>query len=261
MNSDSAKTIRVFSARACAAPLEEAAALFEADTGISVDISVCTRHCATQQAEQATPESGTHDFLVEIAEYGIHDLAVSGAEYLLDDGEVRGIVQAGQRRVIAYRKSALIVPADNPAKIQSLADLARPGVRIGVSVIDCLKGLWEDVTGKAGLTADVGRNITFYASGCVAIVEAVCEGLVDAAFGWTSFYHLGEARLAVIELPPAQTIYRATGIGMLSFTKQPEIARQFMDFLTTPQAGACYEKYRWVLGSTLKSRSVRESTP
>ena len=136
MSNGPAKTIRVFSARACAAPLEEAAALFEADTGISVDISVCTRHCATQEAEQATPESGTHDFLVEIAEYGIHDLAVSGAEYLLDDGEVRGIVQKGQRRVIAYRQSALIVPADNPAKIQSLADLARPGVRIGVSVYD-----------------------------------------------------------------------------------------------------------------------------
>ena len=66
-------------------------------------------------AEQADEETGRHDFLIEIAEYGVHDLAISGAEYLLDDGEVRGIVRKGQRRVIAYRQSALVVPAGNPA--------------------------------------------------------------------------------------------------------------------------------------------------
>ena len=252
MTDPSNEDLRVFSARACAAPLEEAAVLFEAEAGIHVDISVCARHCATQEAEEADPESGTHDFLIEIAEYGIHDLAISGAEYLLDDGEVRGIVLAGERRVIACRQSAIIVPAGNPANIASLEDLARPGVRVGVSVIDCLKGLWEDVTARVGLTADIGRNITFHATGCVAIVEAVCEALVDAAFGWTSFEHLGDGRLEIVELPRELQICRATGIGMLEFTKQPDRARQFMDFLTTPAAGACYEKYRWVLPATLR---------
>lgn len=171
-----------------------------------MDISVCARHCADQQAERADENAGRHDFLIEIAEYGIHDLAISGAEYLLDDGEVRGIVLPGQRRVIAYRKSALIVPKGNPAKIGSIADLAKPGIRVGISVIDCLKGVWEDVSARAGLTGEIGRNITF----------------------------------------------RATGIGMLSFTKQPDSARRFMDFLTTPEARASYSRYGWVLPEQLR---------
>ena len=244
-------SIRIFSARACAEPLEAATDIFTRETGIKVQIDVCARHCAAQEAEEADAEAAAHDFLIEIAEYGVHDLAIGGAEYLLDDGEVRGIVQKGQRRLIAYRESAIIVPAGNPANIRSLEDLARSGVRVGISVIDCLKGLWEDVTGRAGLTDQIRKNITFHATGCVAIVEAAAQGLIDAAFGWTAFEHLGQQRLGIVELPPQYRVYRGTGIAMLSFTKQPEKARQLMDFLITPEARACYQRYRWVLPESL----------
>jgi accessory colonization factor AcfC len=253
MTETEANTINIFSARACAAPLEEAAVLFTEQTGIRVNISVCARHCAKPEAEEADPDAGAHDFLIEIAEYGYHDLAIGGAEYLLDDGEVRRIVQAGKRQLIAYRESAIVVQAGNPKNIQSIADLTKPGIRVGISVIDCLKGLWEEVAGRVGLGDEVRKNITFHATGCVAIVEAVGQDVVDAAFGWTSFGHLDDERLEIVELPPEQRIYRGTGVGMLSFSKQPEKAQQFMDFLATPESRACYEKYNWVLPSTLQA--------
>ena len=253
MSETGSDSIKIFSARACAAPLEDAAALFTEKTGIEVEITVCARHCANQEAEQADQESGTHDFLIEISEYGFHDLSISGAEYLLDDGEVRGIVRKGERRVIAYRESAIVVPAGNPANIRSLEDLARPGVRVGISVIDCLKGLWEDVTGRVGLTGELRKNITCHAPGCVAIVEAAAEGLIDAAFGWTAFEHLGEGRVEIVELPEPQRVYRATSVGMLSFTTQPERARQFMDFLASPESRAFYERYRWLSPERLRA--------
>jgi accessory colonization factor AcfC len=239
--------IRVFSARACAAPLEKAAELFEQQNGIHVEIDVCSRHCAAPVAEEATGETGGDDFLLEISDAGIHDLAIGGAEYLLDDGEVRGIVQKGQRRTIAYRTSAIIVPAGNPANIRSAEDMAKPGVRVAVSVIDCLKGLWEDISGRLGLLDEVRKNISYYANGCVAIIEAVATKQVDAAFGWTAFAHLEPDRVEVIELPKAQQVLRGTGVGLLSFAKQAERATQFMDFLTTPEARAFYKEYGWVI--------------
>ena len=45
--------VRIFSARACAAPLEKAAKLFEEQSGIHVEIDVCSRHCASPVAEEA----------------------------------------------------------------------------------------------------------------------------------------------------------------------------------------------------------------
>ena len=50
--------VRIFSARACAAPLEKAAKLFERTAGIAVEISVCNRHCARPVAEEATGQTG-----------------------------------------------------------------------------------------------------------------------------------------------------------------------------------------------------------
>lgn len=241
------RTVRVFSAKACAAPLEKAARLFEGQTDIHVEVSVCSRHCAQPVAEEATGETGGDDFLLEIADAGVHDLAISGAEYLLDDGEVRGIVQKGQRRTIACRRSAIIVPAGNPGNIHSIKDMARPGVRIGISVIDCLKGLWEDVVARLGFLEEIGKNITYRANGCISIIEAVAEKKVDAAFGWTAFKHLEPERIETIQLPEDQSIWRGTGIGLLSFSKEPEAARRFMDFLTTPEARAFYQEHGWVI--------------
>ena len=121
------RLLKVFTARACAAPLQEAAELFRVATGTRVEIGVCSRHCASMQAEEAVGSAGDDDFLQEIADAGIYDLAISGAEYLLDDGEVRGIIAKGMRRSIALRRAAILVPAGNPKGIAHLADIARPG--------------------------------------------------------------------------------------------------------------------------------------
>ena len=48
---------------------------------------------------------------------------------------------------------------------------------------------WRRET-RQKLLAAVGRNITFRANGCIAIVEAVAQKKVDAALGWTAFLHL-----------------------------------------------------------------------
>jgi accessory colonization factor AcfC len=242
---DRSRVVRIFSARACAAPLEKAAKLFENQTGIRVEISVCSRHCASHVAEEATKATGGDDFLLEIADAGIHDLAIAGAEYLFDDGEVRGIVQRGERQTIAYRRSAIIVPADNPKNIRCVEDMTMPGVRLGVSVIDCLKGLWEDITARLGLLEKIRQNICYYANGCMAIVEAVASGRIDAAFGWTAFGHLAPGRIEVIEMPREQQVLRGTCVGMLSFARDAEEAKRFMDFLTSLEARRFYKEYGW----------------
>lgn len=246
MSSPSGKTLRIFSARACAAPLEEAIHLYEQNTGVRVQMDVCARHCASAVAEEADAQGRHADFLDEIAELGVHDMAIGGAEYLLDDGEVTGLVLKGERRTIARRVSALVTPKANPARIRGLADLARPGVRVGISVIDCLKGVWEDVCCRAGVTDAVRRNIVFRANGCIAIVEAVAQGKVDVAFGWNTFGTLDDAgRVSIVDLPRDVAICRGTCIGMLKFTRQPDTARAFMDFLVTEPARAFYRRYGW----------------
>jgi len=105
--------------------------------------------------------------------------------------------------------------------------------------------LWEDICGRLGLLDKIRKNICYYANGCVAIVEAVATGRVDAAFGWTAFKHLAPERIEVIEMPKEQQVLRGTCVGLLSFSKEPEAARQFMDFLASSVSQKFYEEYGW----------------
>jgi len=41
-------TVNVFTAKACAAPLREAAPMFQERAGIAVNIGECSRHCASR---------------------------------------------------------------------------------------------------------------------------------------------------------------------------------------------------------------------
>ncbi len=239
-------TVRIFSSKACAAPIKSAAELFESETGIRVERSVCGRHCQEGEAGHASDGLKGHHFLEEIAEAKAHDIAVAGAEYLLDDGESIGLIRRGKRRVLAMRKSALIVPAGNPARIAGLDDVKRPGVRVGISIVDCLRGMWEDVCGRAGILNDVVKNIAFHANGCMAIIEATAQEKVDAAFGWSSFEHLAPGRIEIIPIPDKFCVYRGTGAGLLSFSREPQIAEKLMDFLASEKARACFLELGWV---------------
>ena len=107
--------------------------------------------------------------------------------------------------------------------------------------------VWEDICGRLGLVGKIRNNITYYANGCIAIVEAAATSEFDAAFGWTSFQHLEPGRIEIIELPQEQQVLRGTGVGMLSFAKNIESARKLMNFLTTPEARAFYQEFGWVL--------------
>jgi len=92
---------------------------------------------------------------------------------------VRGIVRKGERRSIACRKSAILVPAGNPADIRSVEDMAKPGVRVAISIIDCLKGMWEDIFGLLEFSHNVEEAKRF--------MDFLTTGEVRAfyrEFGW-----------------------------------------------------------------------------
>ncbi len=177
----SEQRIRIFSAKACAAPIEAAAERFREETGIAVDLLVCRRHCHTPYAGEAEEADvvGTPHFLTEVAEIAGLDLVVAGASYLADDGEIMGIFDRSARLCLGYRRSALLVQPGNPKGIRALADLERADVTVSVSVIDCLKGAYEDIICATHRSELIRPQIKLWANGCVALVESVAQGRVD----------------------------------------------------------------------------------
>ena len=222
--------VRVYSAGAVAPPLQKAVDVFEKKFGIRCNLTV----------------GKPTNLLAAIAVSKDGDVISCGAEYILDDAEDRGLVVKGSRRSMGFRRSVIIVPIGNPAKITSLNDLCNENVRIGIATDGCLKGVWDDVASKAGLTDQIRRNITHHADACGSLMGLIHQEKVDAIFGWNAFQSVWPDTCEVIELPSDLQVFRSTAVAMVSYTKDAELSQKFIDFLTFDEVRKIYSDYGWV---------------
>ena len=221
--------LKVYSAGAVAPPLRDAIAIFEKASKVKCDLRI------------GKPE----DLLKEIAKFKKGDVFSSGAEYILDDAEDRGLVTKGSRKSLGYRRSVIIVSIGNPAKITSLKDLCSKNVRVGIAVEGCLKGLWDDVASKAGLTDQIRRNITHHADACGSLMSLIHSDKVDAIFGWNAFQGVWPDTCEIIELPKNFQVFRSTVAGVISYSGNVKLSEEFIDFLTSAAIRKIYADYGW----------------
>lgn len=230
--------IRIFSARGSAPPVRAAAGVFGSETGLEVAVAVCSNACVEGSCG---PGRG---FVWEVTA-GRHDAAVAGSETDMDELDAAGMVEPGTRRGLGLREAAILVPRGSGDRVQSIEDLARPGMRIAVSTIDCLRGVWEDICGLANLIDEVGRNVTVRVAGCMALCDAIVRGRVDAAFGWSSFAQL-HSRIVSVRLPAGLRVRRRTTAAVLKGARSPEAAERLVDFLASPSGREIFLQHGWV---------------
>jgi len=168
------EVLHVYSSGAVAPPIKKCAVEFKAKFRTEFEFTV------------GKPER----LISGITESRKGDIVTCGAEFILDDAQERGLIFKDTRRSVGFRKSAILVPMGNPKKIQSMSDLTREGVKVGISVSGCLLGVWDDVSSKAGLTDRIRNNITDFADGCGAVMALINQKKVDAVFGWDAFQKL-----------------------------------------------------------------------
>jgi molybdate transport system substrate-binding protein len=49
----------------------------------------------------------------------------------------------------------------------------------------------------------------------------------------------------IIELPKDLQVHRSTVIGVITFSKNSELAKKFIDFLVSDKGKKIYEEYGW----------------
>jgi len=116
---------------------------------------------------------------------------------------------------------------------------------VGVSTVDCLRGVWEDVCGRAGCISAVMRNVQVRVPGCMAIIRALSRGEVDAAFGWTAFVHI-DPQLQVVPLSDDVRVVRSTAAAILRRCEEPTAAARFLDYLCSPEGQQQFASHGWL---------------
>lgn len=168
-----------------------------------------------------------------------------GSEYILDHAQLKGLVLKETRRSLGARTSAILVQTGNPKKIKSMSDLAKEAMHVGVSVSGCLMGVWNDLATKAGYAEQIRKNTAAYADGCGELMSLINKKKVDAILGWDAFKNLNTETMDRIELPKDLQVHRSTAIGVITFSKNKDLAKKFIDFLVSDSGKKIYEEYGW----------------
>ncbi len=213
--------------------MEEIAAQFERERGTKVRIIF----------------GGAGTLLTQIELSGKGEVFLAGAPDYFVLGERRKVLIEGSEQVVAYLIPEIITPAGNPAGIYSLEDLARPEVKVAIGNPESIAlGLYGiEILQENGLLEKVLKNVVTFAGNCSKLVNLAALRQVDAVIGWRVCHFWNPERLEGIPIDP-ERLPRISyiSISVPVFTRDPNLSREFIDFVLSPAGKAVYRKYGYI---------------
>lgn len=227
------KRISAFCGSASKPAMEQAARAFEKEKGIRVDLHFSG--------------SGTMLSQMKMAHRG--DLYIPGTPDYMLKAVREGVVDPKTVKIIAYLVMSIDVQHGNPMNIQSLSDLARPGIRVGIGNPEAVcVGLYAvEVLEKNGLLNEVQKNIITYAPSCSATAALLVMKKVDAILGWRVFSKWWPDKIDAVFLKPDEVPRLAYIPAAIStYSNDKENAQRFIDFLTSPEGQKIFARWGYI---------------
>ena len=211
-------------------PVAEAAEAFEADTGVAV------------QCDYA----GSGLLISKIKATKSGDLYMPGDAEYVDIAAKEGLVAS--RRDVCYFVPVILVRKDNPKGIKSLADLAKPGIQLGLGdPRACAVGqVSERIFAKNKIPLEsIQKNLTFNAVTVNELGLQLKVGRLDAVIVWDAIAAQYADSADVVAIPTENNVVSRVPIAVLACSKQGELAKQFADFLASDRGRAIFRKHHY----------------
>jgi molybdate transport system substrate-binding protein len=209
--------------------LDEAAAAFEKQTGIKVEYNY----------------KGSGCLLPDVLLTGQGDVYIPGEEYYVRQAVARKLVDKSYR-IVATMTTVIIARPGNPKHLRTLADLAKPGVRLGLGdpkVVACGQAAKNAFT-KAKLWAGAEKNLVMTGQNVSELSNAVRLGNLDAAVVWDATASMYSTRdLAKIAIAPRYSVTYRVPVGVVTKSRQMAMAKRYMDFLAGPEGRRIFLKH------------------
>jgi molybdate transport system substrate-binding protein len=214
--SASPRTLTVFAAASLKAPFTTMGQQFEA---------------ANAGTEVTFNFAGSSDLVTQLQSGARADVFASADSKNMDKGRADNLV-AGAPIDFASNALQIAVPPDNPAKIQTFADLAKPGVNLVVCapVVPC--GAAAD---KVELASGVRLDPVSEESSVTDVVNKVTSGEADAGLVYVTDVRAAGDQVRGVSFPESKVAVNVYPIATLADTRSPELATAFIELVTGPQ--------------------------
>lgn len=228
-------TLRVLAASSLAEAFREVGVAFEAaHPGSRIEFSF----------------AGSNQLRMQLENGGTGDVFVSADRVQMDAAIAANIVAPPSVREFAHNRLAIIVPRENHAAIRTLADLARPGLKVIIADTTVPAGRYARLMlEEAGRSAALGAefvngleaNVVSHEQSAAAVVAKIALDEADAAIAYASDAAGGNG-LTVIPLPP-ELEQRAEYVAAVTIrAANAALAARFVEFLAASDATAILVK-------------------
>ncbi len=161
---------------------------------------------------------------------------------------------AGEPRVFVRNEPVVVVPATNPAGISTLADLAKPGVRLVLAAKDVPIGNYaRQILEKASQDPQYGSdfanrilaNVVSEETNVRAALSKAALGEVDATFVYRTDATTPDMRdkVKIVEIPAQFNVIAEYPIAVVKNAPNPAGAQAFVDFVLSPEGQRILAKW------------------
>jgi molybdate transport system substrate-binding protein len=219
----------VFAGAGFRLPIEAAARLFTERTGIPVETTFAGSGCLLAQAELA----------------GRGDAFIPGEDHYLQQARERGLVETAVP--LAYLEPVIAVRRGNPLRLADLADLGRPGLRLGLGdprsvAVGLATERWIDATLAPDAAQAVRANVRTRALNVNELGSQLALGALDAAIVWDATVALFPD-LEAVGGGAGRAHRTAIRAAVLTSSPRPDAARAFVAALADSTGAALFRRF------------------
>jgi len=140
------------------------------------------------------------------------------------------------RADFARNKLAVIVPSDNPAGIGSVADLAKPGVKLVLAAVGVPAGDYaREILANAGIQKEALANVVSNEEDVKGVVQKVLLGEADAGIVYrTDVTSDISAQVREIAIPDGVNVIATYPIAVIGGSGNRDAAEAFVRYVTGP---------------------------
>lgn len=230
-STDRPTTLTVFAAASLTEAFTELAEAFERQ---HPEVDVQLNFAGSQQLAQQLVQDAPADVFASANQ---RQIAVAVAA---------GRVEPGAPQPFAGNHMVIVAPANNPAMVGGLADLARPGVKLVLAAATVPAGQYaRQILTTAATAADpvspagssfleaVLANVVSYEQNVRAVLTKVALGEADAGIVYASDVHGSD--ITVIEIDEAVNVRAAYRLAPTADSAHPGLARAFARFVLSTE--------------------------
>ena len=182
------------------------------------------------------------------------DLYMPGDQSYVDIAAEAGMIESST--VACYFVPTILVEKGNPKRVASLQDLTREGLRLGLGDAKaCAIGRQsKKIFEKNNIPwTDVESNLAFQSLTVNELGIQIQAGSLDAVIVWDAVASQYLEHGELVPIPMEQNVISTVPVGILEFSRQKALARQFAEFAASERGQAIFRRHHYRVHPPIES--------